>query len=170
MIQSKTNEENGVGFNCDLCIAKGLMGVNKGRICLIHQIDFDNDSLEYNSKTSSGSVSGTIRSLNDFSRAISELLALHGDDRIELALKQINYNNQYGVCIKSFPQSQLSTRLLNTLFLCMGGFSGTELTQLPYNGTILDQPNIFIEAYNIWVGEYNKKVQEDRKEDKKIKK
>jgi hypothetical protein len=142
------------------------MGNQRGRICLIHQVDIENETLEYSSSTKDNSVAGVIKSSLDFSTAVSELLRLHGAQRIELALKQIRYGNQYGVCLKSFPQTRLTTALLNLLMLCLGGFSGTELIHLPDTGTILDQSNIFIEAYNIWVSEYNKKVQEDRKEEK----
>ena len=38
----------------------------------------------------------------------------------------------------------------------MGGFSGTELIHLPFSGTILEQPNLFIEGYQIYIDEYNK--------------
>ena len=165
-MQSKADEEKGVGFNCELCIANELMGNKSGRICLIHQIDFDNDILEYNSYIKSGNVSGVIRSGNEFDYAVDRILSLHGTDRIESALRQIRYKNLTGVCIKSFPRTHLTNALLSLLMLCMGGYSGTELIHLPCTGTILDQPNIFIEAYNIWVNEYNSKVHQDRKDSK----
>jgi hypothetical protein len=143
------------------------MGNRNGRICLINQIDFDEDTLEYSSSVGKNSVGDFIKSDNGFTNAISQLLHLHATERVESAFKQIKYKNLFGVCLKSFPRSELTSRLLNLLMLCMGGFNGTELVHLPFEGTILDQPNIFIEAYNIYTSEYNSFVQEQRKIEKK---
>jgi hypothetical protein len=143
------------------------MGNRSGRICFLHQIDFETDTLNYNSATKSDTITGTIQSESDLTEAISNLLKLHATSKIEIALKQIRYKNLYGVCIKSFPRTLLTNSLLNLIMLCTGGFNGTELTHLPFKGTILEQPNIFIEAYNIYTDEHNKYVQEKRKDDKK---
>ena len=41
---SKSNESF-VGYDCDICIAKEMMGKRIGRVCLKYQVDFDEDKL-----------------------------------------------------------------------------------------------------------------------------
>lgn len=75
-----------------------------------------------------------------------------------------------GICMKSFPKSQLSLHLLSKLNLCLGGENGNELKHLPFKGTILDQPNLFIEAYYVYtdeVSKYRKEIMDKAKEDSK---
>lgn len=85
-------------------------------------------------------------------------MGLYKTDRIEVALKQFKLRNGRitGICPKSFPKSEETIELLSLINICVGGQSGTELIHLPYGGTILNQPNKFIEAYFVFVNEYNK--------------
>jgi len=163
--------ESFVGYNCDFCIAREMMGNRTGRVCLTYQVDFSEDALEYYSFVKGDQVSGRIVSYEDFYHAIDKLLTLHKTDRIELALKFIKIRTRNGVisgvCPKSFPRTQLTLQLLSKLNLCIGGPNGTDLIHLPFPGTLFDQQNLFVEAYFVYCDEYNKyiktqKTQKDR--------
>jgi hypothetical protein len=151
-----------VGYNCDFCIAKEYIGARRGRLCFSYQLDLDEDYLKYSCKTKDEEVGGIVKSIDEFYYAVNEILTLYKTNRIEVALKQftLNESNVSGVCPKSFPKTKLTSGLLSILNLTIGGQSGTELMQLPYSGTILQQPNVFIEAYYIFVDEYNKYTKE----------
>lgn len=166
MIQSRTNElEGSVGYNCELCIAKDMMGNHSGRLCFIHQIDFDNnDSLEWKSATRLGIESGVVDSIDSLMEGIDKLLTLHKTNRVEVALKFFRNTEKRisGICAKSFPKTFLTNHLLGKLNLCLGGANGNELTHFPCEGTLFDQPNIFIIAYYVYLDELNKFLAETR--------
>lgn len=155
-------------YSCEYCIAKEFMGARKGRLCFLFQLDFDEYTLEYDCKVPDGEAKGEVHSLEEFYSACSRILGLYKINRIEVALKQFKLKNSrlYGICPKSFPRSDEVTHLLSLINLCVGGQSGTELMQLPYPGTILEQPNKFIEAYYIFTNEYNKYVKSKTPKDK----
>lgn len=167
MIQAQTSdEENYVGYDCEFCIAKEMMGRRTGRLCLLYQIDIESETLEYYSVTRSGEVIGVTNSEISFNHAVNSLLNLHQSDRVEVALKFFKLKNSRttGICPKSFPKSQLTVSLLSKLNLCLGGHSGVELVHLPYEGGLFDQPNVFIEAYQVYSEEFNKFWRVQRKE------
>ena len=160
-----SDDEKSVGYNCDVCIAKDLMGKRRGRLCFAYQIDFEEgDELEYSVTGRDSTINGNISSFETFEYAITQLLNFYRTERIEVALKFIRLKNSNisGICPKSFPKSQLTIHLLGLLNLCMGGHNSTELVQLPYLGSILEQPNLFIEAYYIFVEEFNKWMKQER--------
>lgn len=72
-----------------------------------------------------------------------------------------------GVCIKSFPLTAFTERMLELFFLTHGGFSGIELTFLPCQGSIYDNPNLFFEASNVIGEELNRKRPEKKAQDGK---
>jgi len=125
---------------------------------MLYQVDLDEDVLLYHSVTREGEVSGEIKNADDLFDATSKLLEHHKTDRVDLVLRYIKLKDtrSSGICPKSYPKSDLSIRLLGKLNICLGGQSGLELVHFPYEGTIFDQPNIFIEAFYIWIDEYNK--------------
>lgn len=152
-----------IGYDCNLCLAKELMGSRNGRLCLIYQIDLESDRLRYSGESKIGKVSGTISSESELYGAVDELLSTYASDRIAVGLKRISLEGGIsGVCVKSFPKSQLTSEILGLLNICLGGHNGTDLVHLPCSGTILDQPNIFIESYFIYVNEYSKYWKEQR--------
>ncbi len=168
MISEEENKEGQVGYNCEYCIAKEFMGTRKGRICFYYQIDFNSDVLEYSCSVPEKTISGEVTSIEEFQNVCSSILELYKADRIEIALKQFRIKNTRitGICAKSFPKTQETVDLLSLINLCTGGQSGTELFHLPYSGTILDQPNKFIEAYFIFCNEFNKHLKRNRHKDK----
>ena len=139
-----------------------MMGRQKGRLCLLYQVDFDVDTLSYSSSSAKEKVSGTISSFEELYSAIDELLEFHKTDRLEIAFKLIK-GNVGGMCAKSFPMSALSIRLIGMLNLCMGGENGVQLLHLPFAGTLYDQPNLFIEAYYVYLDEHSKYIRSLRK-------
>ena len=149
-----------------------MMGRKPGRVCFLYQIDFSEVTLEFYSKTPIESISGTIESYEDFYSAISRILEFHKTDRVEVGLKRIGIKGKTsrGICVKSFPQTKLTAKILSMLNLCLGGQNGTELVHLPESGTIFDQSNIFIESFYIYVDEvskYNRIKRIEKKEDTK---
>ena len=163
--------DSAVGYNCDFCIAKGLMGSRPGRLCLLYQVDLAEDVLEYKTITRQGPLNGEIRTDDDLYIAFIKLLEHHKTDRIELILKYIKLKGtrSSGLCPKSVPKTDLSIKLLGVLNLCLGGENGNQLTHMPFQGTVMNQPNIFIEAYYIWVDEYSKYMKtKDKKQDNKV--
>lgn len=76
-------------------------------------------------------------------------------NKVEEVIKLIRSDTTSGLCPKSFQQLPKITYWLRQVYLCMGGYSGQELVHLPYDGTILDQPNIFIQVYETYVNERN---------------
>ncbi len=133
-----------------------MMGNKSGRICLIYQIDFDEDKLEYRTIARDDKLEGTVESEEQLYDAVSELLDIHKTERLEAALKFFRFNNISGICPKSFPRTSLTIKLLSLLNLCVGGETGTEIKHFPYEGGILEQSNIFVQAYYIWCDEYSK--------------
>jgi hypothetical protein len=83
---------------------------------------------------------------------------LYKTDRVEIALKRITdlKTKVSGICMKSFPHTPLTEHLLSRIYLCIGGANGTDLVHLPEHGSILEQSNIFIQAYNVYLSEYHK--------------
>lgn len=132
------------------------MGEKAGRLCFLYQLDFDEHILSFESKAENEEIQGTISSLEEFYSAVQKILDLHKTERIEVALKKIRLGNIYGVCIKSFPRTPFSSYLLGLINLCVGGESGMEMAHLPFQGTILEQPNLLVEVYNIWCDELSK--------------
>lgn len=131
------------------------MGRVNGRLCFLHQIDLDEgDVLQ--------SKVGLITSLEEFYSAVDTILQKAGVTRIELALKNFSLvgSKTYGVCPKSFPKTDLTFRLLSILNLCVGGQNGTDFINLPYSGSLFDQPNLLLEAYYVFVDEANKYFKE----------
>lgn len=136
------------------------MGKRAGRLCLFYQVDLGEDTLEYDTINTLGHIYGEIKSNDDLFYSTGKLLEFYKTDKVDLVLKYIRLQGTRisGVCPKSYPKSDLSIRLLGKLNICLGGSNGTELVHLPYEGTIFDQPNIFIEAFYIWVDEFNKYI------------
>lgn len=137
------------------------MGNKRGRLCLLYQVDLEEDKLRYGAKL----ISGEVDSEESFLESVSKILEAFKTDRIEVALKSFRLpDNQdkriSGICLKSFPRTRLTSRLIEMLNMCMGGQSGVELIHLPFAGTILNQPNIFIQAYFIYSDEVNKFLKE----------
>lgn len=67
--------------------------------------------------------------------------------KIEIALRRIGK----GLCIKSFPVTHQSFRLIELVELCQGGYSGADLVMLPYPSlSVLENPNLFFEARDIY--------------------
>lgn len=134
------------------------MGSKPGRLCLLYQVDFAEDILLYKTITKQGPLNGEIRNDDDLYLSLYKLMEHHKTDRVDLVLKYIKFKGTRlsGVCPKSFPKTDLSIRLLGLLNMCLGGENGTQLVHLPFPGTILDQPNIFIESHYIWVDEFSK--------------
>ena len=145
-----------------------MMGKTPGRVCMIYQIDFDEDELEYSVKNRFNSVEGNIRNVEEFSAAISALLDFYKTDRVEVALKFIRPVGQRitGICPKSFPKTPLTIDILSKLNLCVGGANGTDLMNFPENGSLFDQPNIFIESYYVYVDEFNKFIRSQKESPK----
>lgn len=138
----------------------------------MYQIDFDEDKLYYDLKHKAPEFCGYVQSDIELYRIVKEILEIYSSDRLEIALKFFTLENSRisGICLKSFPKSQLSLHLLSKLNLCLGGDNGNELKHLPFEGTILEQPNLFIEAYYIYTDEVSKyrkemmdKIQEENK-------
>jgi hypothetical protein len=147
--------ESLTSYDCEICQAKDLMGKRSGRICLLYQIDFLNeDSLTYRSLTRLGEVSGIVNSEEEFYESVDKLLDAHKTERLEVALRFYRIGNINGICPKSFPRTQLSTNLMSIINLCVGGESGTDIQNFPSYGGILEQSNLFIEAYYIWRQEH----------------
>jgi len=142
------------------------MGNRPGRLCLIYQIDFAEDVLEYKTITRQGPMNGEIKSEDDLYIAIIKLSEHHKTDKTDLVLKYIKLKGSRsgGICPKSVPKTDLSIKLLGMLNICLGGENGNQLVNLPFAGTIMDQPNLFIEGYYIWVDEFSKytKSREER--------
>lgn len=134
------------------------MGNVTGRLCFFYQIDLSEDILSYWYETKEGRFSGEVYNEEEFNQAIQEILDAYKTDKIEVALKRFKIVGQKvtGICAKSFPRTDLTRQLLSMINLCVGGASATEIMQLPYEGTILQQPNVFVEAYYIFVDEYNR--------------
>ena len=153
-------------YNCDFCIAKEWMGQRSGRLCFLYQVDFS-EPLTFSSDSKDGKVEGEINSEEDFYNAVDQILSFHKTDRIEIALKRIRMKGVSGVCPKSFPRTETTSLLLRKLNLCLGGDSNNELVHLPYAGTILDQPNLFIEAFYVWSDELTKWLRYTRIRDKR---
>ena len=145
------------------------MGSRPGRLCLLYQIDFSEDVLEYKTITRQGPLSGEIKTDEDLYIAFFKLLEHHKTDKIELILKYIKYKGHRisGVCPKSVPKTDLSIKLLGMLNICLGGENGNQLVHLPFEGTIIDQPNMFIEAYYIWVDEFARYMKAKQEKDKR---
>lgn len=162
------DNENAAGYNCELCIAKGLMGARPGRLCLLYQVDFGEDVLEYKTVTRQGPLSGDIKSEDDMYLAIQKLSEHHKTDKVDLVLRYIKLKGKRlsGVCPKSVPKTDMSIRLLSLLNTCLGGDNGTQLLHLPFPGTIIDQPNIFIESHYIWIDEYSRFMKAQREKEK----
>ena len=135
-----------------------MMGQKRGRLCMLYQVDFDEHTLLYSGDSRSGKISGEIKSEQEFTQGIDELLSIYATDRLEVALKRISLKDSRisGVCPKSFPKTPFTSELLGLLNICLGGSNGTDLIHLPFEGRIIDQPNIFIEAYFIYVSEYSR--------------
>lgn len=150
-----------MGYNCDLCIAKNLIGNRPGRLCMLYQVDLELDTLEYNCSNSKGEVHGIITSLDDLTHALTQLLELLKAPTVAPVLKfiKLRHSRSGGLCPKSFPRLPLTNNLISRLQLCVGGQNGTELVHLPYKGTILEQPNLFIQAFNVYADEVSKHTQ-----------
>jgi len=54
-----------------------------------------------------------------------------------------------GLCPKGFALVSDFNELISLVMKCIGGMSGTELIQLPEAGGILDQPSVFLRAYEV---------------------
>ena len=133
------------------------MGNKAGRLCLLHQVtDLEEQHLKYRCQTSLGKIEGLVKSEDELYHAISVILDFYKTDQIEVSIKILEYDKIKGLCIRSFPQTYLTQNILSLINLCVGGQSGTDLIHLPYQGTILDQPNLFIQAYYIYVGEVSR--------------
>ena len=146
-----------------------MMGNRPGRVCLIYQIDFSEDELEFSVKNRLSELAGTVHNESDFSVALSAILDFFKSDRIETALKFFRPKGQRitGICPKSFPKTPLTIDLLSKLNLCVGGANGTDLINFPEAGGLFDQPNLFIEGYFIYVDEFNKFVRSQKETPKK---
>lgn len=142
------------------------MGSRRGRLCLLYQVDFESDKLRYSGESKIGKASGLISSEPELYRAIDELLSVYAVDRVEVGLRRISLDGSVsGVCVKSFPKTKLSSDILGLLNICLGGQTGTDLVHLPYSGTILDQPNIFIEGFYVYMNEHSKYWKQKQKAD-----
>jgi len=143
------------------------MGNKRGRLCFIYQLDFDEHTLYYKCKVEQEEISEEVHSDNEFQQSLGFILEMYKTDRVEGGLKRFGLKDTKisGICIKSFPKSPLTSKLLELIYLCTGGQSGVDLVHLPFEGTVLDQPNIFIEAYSIFTQEYNKYMKEKTKLD-----
>jgi len=132
---------------------------------MIYQVDLGEDILEYNTVTREGPLNGEIKSIDDLYYGINKLLQHHKTERVDLVLRYIRLKGtrSSGLCPKSYPKSELSTRLLGKLNICLGGENGTELVHFPFDGTIMDQPNLFIEAFYVWVDELSRYIREKQK-------
>lgn len=136
---------------------------------MLHGVDLEaGDSLSYEAEFRNGAVKGTASSLEEFGHAIDEILRVYASDRLEVALKKFGYGKLFGVCPKSFPRTALTIELTEIINLCVGGQSGVELCQLPFAGSLSEQPNLFIEGYQIFVQEHTAymaklRAQEDAK-------
>jgi hypothetical protein len=128
------------------------MGIKSGRLCLVYQIqDLSINNLVCNN----GDI---ITSDEELYISINKLLEEYKTDKFDKVLKFFKSKdfNVSGICLKSLPVTSLTNRLLNLINLCVGGQNGTDLIHLPFEGTVLEQPNVFIEAYHIFVEEINK--------------
>ena len=140
------------------------MGKSKGRVCLFYQIDFDAEDELYFAKERDAKSIGNDEELF---AAVDYLLQTVGSTRVEIALKRIRSSTNAGICPKSFPRTELTSNLLELLNLCLGGENGMQLVHLPYAGTILDQPNIFLQAFYIYCDEVSKFIKESMPKQKK---
>lgn len=158
MIESKRSDDGiGVSYDCDQCIDDDKMGKINGRLCLKYQIDLDEDVLTFSAKAKDESLVGEVTDVDELFSAMSSVMALYKTGRVEVALKSFRVANGIsGICPKSLYRLPIVEQLLHMVFMCIGGYSGTELIHLPFPGTILDQPNMFIDAYNIVNSEYSK--------------
>lgn len=141
-----------------------MMGNRSGRLCFIYQIDFSEHTLTYDVKSQTGRLIGEVNSDEEFYDAVDKLLDNHKSDRIEIALKffKLKGSRLVGICPKSFPRTELTSSLLSVIYMCMG--TEGQLLHLPFEGSILEQPNLFIEAHAIYLDEYNKFMNEERKQ------
>jgi len=144
------------------------MGKRNGRGCLLHQIDFEDIFLIYQVNSKSGRLGGEVKSIEEFYQTLTDICELLKTDRVELALRyfRTSDNSTSGICIRSFPPTQLTALLLSTIRLCCGGYETTDLSVLPYSGGLLDQPNLFIEALSAYISERSKFSAEQRKKQK----
>lgn len=157
-MQSSSDDE--LEFNCEVCMAKELMGKVNGRICFINQVDYDEFFPEFQRVK--------LENEDDFLVAVDEVLDTFKIDRVEVALKRFGLwkSRIHGVCIKSFPKSLTTLHLLSLLNICLGGESGSELTNLPFEGGILDQSNLFLQAYSVYIDEHSRHMRETRLKNK----
>jgi hypothetical protein len=167
------NRDDRDGFNCDKCIEQEKPNNVKGKICLIYNFEFEEDVLTYPIDKSRQDI-GIINSWNDLNYGFNLMSENWKTDEIEHIFKLISNNKIQGLCPKSYQLLPRIRTLLGHVHLCLGGYSGMELVQLPYPGTILDQPNIFIQVYNIYVDEKCKfdeymRKEEERKRDNEAK-
>lgn len=143
-----------------------MMGKRSGRICLLYQIDFDEDKLEYRVIAREDKLEGVVESEEQLYDVVSDLLDIYKTERLEVALKFFKFEKINGICPKSFPRTQLTVKILSILNLCVGGESGTEVKFFPYPGGILEQSNLFVQAYYIWCDEYSKFIKYIRQKSK----
>lgn len=54
-----------------------------------------------------------------------------------------------GICLLGIALTSRFAEDIRLLNLCMGGFSGTELVKLPYEGGVSDQPARLLKVYEI---------------------
>jgi hypothetical protein len=139
-----------------------MMGKRSGRLCFLYQLELGDDKLTYTCKSPESTLQGEVETFEDFQDSISLILELYNTDRIEVALKQFRLvgTSFRGICPKSLPRLPLTSYLLDMIYTCVGGENGTDLINLPFEGTILDQPNLFIQAYNIYVNEQSRWLRE----------
>ena len=148
------------------------MGKVRGRLCLLYQVDFEEDVMVYSASLPSGRLAGEVTSQEELVDAISELMDAYATDRIEPILKLFSLPGKVsGICPKSFPRSSLTSQLLSLINLCVGGESGVQLVQLPFSGALTDQPNVFMQAYSVFVEEHHiwtsRKRRESERKDKR---
>jgi hypothetical protein len=142
-----------------------MMGKVRGRICLLYQINFEEDVLVYKASLPDRRLSGEVTSQDGFVEAVSELMDAYATDRIEPILKLFSIPGSInGICPKSFPRSELTSQLLSLINLCVGGESGVQLVQMPYAGALTDQPNLFMQAYSVFVEEHHLWMSRKRRE------
>ena len=132
-------------YNCQQCVLSGKKNHARGRECLLER-DYAKNPIPYAFKVRNSPLKkGTVKSEDGLYKAITIALEVHRTDDASIALRRIGK----GICPKSFPITRQSYYFLELFSLTHGGEAGTELTNLPLSGGVLEQPAIFFNACNI---------------------
>jgi hypothetical protein len=131
-------------FNCERCVFTKKQNRVRGRDCLLGR-NYKSSPLPYSFRVGNKDVKGVIHSEEELFQTIEKAFDVYKTDDIEIALRRIGK----GICPKSFPMTRQSFYFLDIHSKTHGGESGNTLINLPNEGGVLDQPNIFFSATDV---------------------